>query len=928
MTGRHARTSSLSRGLQALGAISTTSALLLLVMGAATTGTAAKADSVEPTAVPVFSTTKTLVRSHLVEGKEKVVDTRTFGLSVSQTQTLRDRQQIDVSWTGAHPTGGTVGDHNSAAAAEQEYPVVVMECRGVDLPSAPVADQLSQRTCFTHTPAERFQSDYSFNFPSFRLDRYAAAADRKVSVGQPDPLPAACKNTGAGVQHWIPFDAVNGKTYPGGLLGCAGMAPEAVNVESQQQPTNTAYGATDPRGNGTEKFIVATDETNASLGCSATVACSLVVVPIMGMSCDAAGASLAPEDRPTPADVTKLASAKCAGTGIYQPGEASPGTAGQEDLTVAGVLWWSPSNWRNRISVPLTFAPRSDVCSVQSASAPLFIYGSEMLVQATQQWAPAFCLDPARFRFQHVQTGEPQAKNLLSSGSIEAAFVGGPPATPFARPVVQAPAAVSGFAIAYAIDDGHQEAYHSLKLTPRLLAKLLTGSYPSNATVRNEYPALATNPLDLARDPELRALNPDMPTLGYTNEPASTLFSLSSESDMITALTSYVTADPEARAFLDGQPDPWGMKVNPNYKGISLPVSIWPQLDTFEPAGLYRSDANPCLATSPVPWLGQVAAPVSTLAALTINLQFGLANSQINCANPGEQNQKLTSLGRQAPGTRFLLGLTSVGAAARYQLDQAALQTLVTPDAPAKFTNAVGRTFVVPEPASLRAAADLLQPDEQLGTWPVPYARFHGDAAAAAAYPGTMLLSMDVPVHGLPAADAQRYAQLLDFVAGSGQQVGLGNGQLPAGYLPITAANGLTKLSAYTQAAASAVRAQSGLVPSVLHPEPASTLAATPAATPVPTIVTALPTLAPASIVVSRPLPVAPVPSEGPQPIVAGSPQPAQSPLTVVLAAQAGRTPRITAGLGGLALPLLLGLTGLASLAAVLLLNLRTTKRS
>jgi hypothetical protein len=73
-----------------------------------------------------------------------------------------------------------------------------------------------------------------------------------------------------------------------------------------------------------------------------------------------------------------------------------------------------------------------------------------------------------------------------------------------------------------------------------------------------------------------------------------------------------------------------------------------------------------------------------------------------------------------------------------------------------------------------------------------------------------MLMSVDVPTNGLPKIDAQRYAQFLRFVAVQGQSPGLSNGQLPPGFLPMTAANGLASLARYTQAAASAVAAQAG----------------------------------------------------------------------------------------------------------------------
>ena len=35
------------------------------------------------------------------------------------------------------------------------------------------------------------------------------------------------------------------------------------------------------------------------------------------------------------------------------------------------------------------------------------------MAQATQQWNPHFCLDSKLFNVNHVQTPEPEAKNLI-----------------------------------------------------------------------------------------------------------------------------------------------------------------------------------------------------------------------------------------------------------------------------------------------------------------------------------------------------------------------------------------------------------------------------------------------------------------------------------------------------------------------------------
>lgn len=771
---------------------------------------------------PAFSTTETVTRDHLVSGADQIVDTRHFSLRIDQTTQLRERQEINVSWSGAHPTGGLVADQNSELAAEQEYPVVLMECRGVDSPNAPANQQLSPSTCWTETPQERQQSSYSNNFPPYRMDRYAAVADRGAIVGEPSPLPATCNSYNSGIQRWVPFDAADGTVYSGGPLGCAGLPPEAVNFEQSLQPSNTTYGISDLNGNGSTSFVLSTDAANASLGCSATVACSLVVIPIVGISCDVQAAGSPPEDQP-PANIQPSIFNLCSATGNYQPSQASYGTSSNEALAVSGLLWWSASNWRNRISVPLGFAPSPNACDLANNSKPLYFYGSESMSQATQQWAPYFCLNPQLFKIQHVQTGEPEAKNLLAQGSVEAALQAAPPAASFTTPTVQAPVALTGFSVSYRIDDGSGQPYTNLKLTPRLLAKLLTESYPSAPSIRDAYPALANNPLDIGVDPEFQALNPGIPPPVFYTVPAATIFTVSSQSDVIWALTSYINSDPTARAWLNGQPDPWGMTINPTYKGIQLPVENWPLLDTFAQGVTYNPLYNPCFAANPVPFLPQVAAPTSTVASVTLNMQFGIANSQVQCVNAGEVNQKLGSLGRENPGERFLIGITPLADADRYLLNSAALQTQVSPSAATKFTDAGGRAFVAPTEASLGAAAALLTPNVSEGTWDMPYKDFQADPAAAGAYPGTLLMSADVPTTGLSSVDAQKYATFLNFAVTTGQTPGVGQGQLPPGFLPMTGANHLGSLAAYTQAAAAAVKAQSGTVPPVVPGQPTKT---------------------------------------------------------------------------------------------------------
>jgi hypothetical protein len=786
-----------------------------------------------------FSQSETVTRDFDVNGTDSVVDSRNFSVSVDQTANLIGRQDVTVSWTGAHPTGGIATNQNSISAQYEEYPVVLLECRGVDSASPPAGQsQLSPETCWTSDWSERYQQAIGDTDPPWRLDEYASSADTQAIVGQPSPLPASC--TGAsdpyaatspapGVQYWLPWVAADGTVYDGGDDGCAGSPPEADDTSAL--PSNETFGVTGTNGSGSAQFDVFDSQENQTLGCSTTVECSLVVVPIMGVSCNVTTSTPA-------ADVSA-----CEDTGYYPPGADSTGDATLPQTTVTGSLWWSASNWRNRIAVPLSLATTSAACNLTGATASnsLQVFGSELLIRATSQWSPYFCLGDDKdgtFSFVHVQTGEPEARNLVASGGADGAFTELPQTGGYPQPTVNAPVAMTGFSIAYSISGTDGQNYTNLKLTPLLLAKLLTESYPDIVALTQaaastggqvDMPALANNPYNITEDPEFEQLNPGIPVLGPSNDGAAELMSLSSDSDVMEALTTYINDDPSARAWLDGkssgEPNVCNgagkyqagatdacpaMTVNPAYKGIQLPVNQWPLLTGPDLPGFYTGtylqNFNPCLASSYPPgvaYLNQVASPVTTLEGISQNMQFDEPNSEVSCQqiDGSTVGEKLVADPRQGAGNYFMLGVTPLADNAVYGLQAAELQT--SPG-----------NFVGPTTAALQATASLLQPDASTGTWPIPYNQLE-TSAGQSAYPGTMIVYAAVPTAGLPSSDAADLGEFLDFAATTGQEQGTGVGQLPAGYLPLTQSNGLGSLAAYTQEAAADVAAQNGQIPTL-----------------------------------------------------------------------------------------------------------------
>jgi hypothetical protein len=814
----------------AVGVVSALFLLVGLVPGASSAATGSSA---------AFTQSKTLTRDFDVNGQQTTVDTRNFMVNVAQTTNLFGREETAVTWTGAHPTGGIVANENSIDAQYEEYPVVLLECRGVDSASPPSGQsQLSPETCWTQDWSERYQDAATDQYPPYRLDQYATKSDLGPIVGAPADIPTTCTgNPPNGLdyytasddpvtQRWIPWEAADGTVYYGGENGCAGQPPEADVTASL--PSNETFGVSDANGDGSAEFDIFTSQQNQTLGCSQTVACSLVVVPIMGISCNVTTSS-------TPAaDATA-----CEDTGNYAPGATLDTGNIQSQQSVTGSLWWSASNWQNRISVPLSFATTSSACSLTGSQAnnSIDIYGSELMIRATDQWEPYFCLgedDNDNYSLVHVQTGEPEARNLVDTGGAEAAFTEYAQPGGYGAPTVNAPVAVTGFTISYSISDADGQPYQNLKMTPLLLAKLLTESYPDTTDYAKYNPAIGSNPQNITQDPEFEQLNSGIP-VEYGVDAAAELISLSSDSDVMEALTTYINDDPAARAWLNGtssgEPSTCNssgqyaagatgacppMVVNPAYLGIQLPVDQWPLLAPLDAQGFYNlfnpqtQPGESCLYYSPVPYLNAIASPLATLENISEDMQFDQPNSEVTCStvNGSVNGEKLVADPAQAAGRYFMLGITPLADDYPYALEPALLQT--TPG-----------TFVGPTYAALVATASLLQPDAATGTWPIPYNEFE-TAAGQNGYPGTMVVYAAVPTTGLPTADAADIGQILQFAATTGQEQGTGAGQLPPGYLPLTASNGLGALASYTTAAAADVIAQNGQIPAITAAAPSS----------------------------------------------------------------------------------------------------------
>lgn len=775
------------RGFAALAALVASGAVGLGVL----VGLPAPAVAADP---PAFSQTRTLTREHLEpDGSTTQVDTRTVTVQVDRTTNLQGRERIAVSWSGARPTAGRSADPYGVNGIYQEYPVVILQCRGVENPAAG-QEQLSRETCWTTVAAQRF-GQAPVNQAAWTHDRYASEADR-APQSQDTAWPDACLRFPDAIfrQHRLPFRAADGTVHQ--FCDELTQAPES-GIDSAFPPAEIA-ASTQADGTGEVAFEVRTATENESLGCGYDVPCSLVVIPIMGLSC---------------ADTN----AACRADGISEPGSIQP-VYGAADVAVTAAYWWSESNWRNRYVVPLSFALPPDACDVLDSRAPVPLYGSELLDQASLQWAPAYCLRADRFKYQQNFKGEAASLRLLAKNEAVAALVS-EPASPDDPTVASlalgyAPVAVTGWGIAFVSDlpDNGGEL-REMRLTPRLIAKLLTQSYPGSAVGR-QRPGLEDNPLSLNLDPEFVALNPGLSTI--PNEAMATLASLSDASDVMTSLTSYVASDPAAMAFVAGEADPWGMTVNPAYEDIALPRAEWPLLDTYVPTFL-EGDCRKTYFTTP--YLSLIASPVNSVRKVAQAMIDAWPFVSTRCEAVPGQAAKVGRVTRQSYGGRNMVGLVTLADAARYGLRTAELQAVGSGDAP---------TFVGATDEAMAAAIGV-------AAQTAPGAAYVIDEATlpAGAYPGTMIVHAAARLSGLPATDAAHVAQFVTVATTEGQVRGPLNGQLPEGYLPILASGETAALHASAQLVAAAVVRQDGtVVPATPSPSPSPTVPPAPPPTP------------------------------------------------------------------------------------------------
>lgn len=476
------------------------------------------------------------------------------------------------------------------------------------------------------------------------------------------------------------------------------------------------------------------------------------------------------------------------------------GDSGAPNIERSG-LWWDA--WEHHLAVKLDFKPLGVRCTIGAAERQLA--GSELISAAVSSWQPKLCTGASGAAFVLGLGNEADALVKASkTAPSPLALSSFPLNTEIAGvdqdPLAYAPVAIAGVAISFSIDrEPHPQnataeekllarlPLTDMKLTPRLVAKLLTASYrdalPSGTDLTHiGYESGAKpgkNARTIIQDPDFLQHNggPDGEWAHQIVVGASVADALlpSGRSDLATQLWNYVKSDPEAAAWLNGAPDEWGMvvnpwystnpEVNPNGVPFSLPRDNFPKADPVEKPDTTVTD----------PANGTGAVNLVTFRPYTHDFENGAYDTlRGDGLILGEWDRfstppKYRKQARELFGSQKVIALTTTPAASLYQTVTASLR------------NPAGQ-FVSPTLEGLAAGAAAMTPNpKQPKVLGIDFTSTQAKGAPTA-YPLTMPVYAALNPLQSDAQLRSTYASLIRYAVQEGQVPGTDLGQLPPGY--------------------------------------------------------------------------------------------------------------------------------------------------
>jgi len=507
----------------------------------------------------------------------------------------------------------------------------------------------------------------------------------------------------------------------------------------------------------------------------------------------------------------------------------------------------SASNWAMRLQIHLGYAPVGSFCPI--GTQEIQTIGTQIVARAVQSWqlalnAAAKCNTVYGYSAAPESTSTQQlalpgspaglAFTTIPIGS-EAARPGGSGGAANLPPILYAPVAISAVGFGFNINESSGFISTPVKLTPELMAKALTQVYQHDLP---DAPLWAQkNPRDISNDPQFITLNSNVPSFGFSGVPVAPLVT-EDHSAINQQIWEWMQSDTATAAWLDnGTTDATNsVAADPDYMALSPQLGTPSAIDSFPRA--YNGVLD--LGKSP----GGAEEVKHTLDLLPYVDNYDEAASHVVTGNTGglgniwddtlvAPNGSLGYWVKNAPetlGQTFVWGVSDTADLASYGLIDAQL------------CDDSGANCVVPSVASLTTALNSAKPDS------AGLLQVNPASPGSGGYPLTQVTYAAVDTTR-PASDLTAYANLIAYAAGAGQTPGVAPGELPAGYLPLTASLKAQALSVVAQLRADAkpspspspTRTSSGTTSGSTTPTTSGTAAASGSVT--PAVSTATPTV-------------------------------------------------------------------------------------
>lgn len=219
-----------------------------------------------------------------------------------------------------------------------------------------------------------------------------------------------------------------------------------------------------------------------------------------------------------------------------------------------------------RVVIPISFAPSQADCP-NITDFDVRIDGSATSAGLFYSWAARICQGQDAVVVDYTETSSTTGRENFLAGLVDIGVTGAPATAeelshhPDHPEFSYAPVAASAVVVAYNLTDPFSgQRVNNLVLSPRLVARLVT-----NTSIET-----------FVRDRELLNLNPNV---RFPSNGISRVLVRAERSAAASILTSWFSADPEARKFLDNT-DTWRVGLNPPYIGYSYPRDAFELVDT------------------------------------------------------------------------------------------------------------------------------------------------------------------------------------------------------------------------------------------------------------------------------------------------------------------------------------------------------------